>query len=120
MGAVCNVDPAALHPAVLALPAVTHVRGRLQDPAAATALAAWHAAGGGGGVELLVCDMCGDPVETAAVLRPALPLLRVGGLLVFTLKCAARGAAGVRAQTAAAVAALQAGPLEVAAGGAGV
>jgi hypothetical protein len=64
--------------------------------------------------------MCGDPVETAAVLRPALPLLRVGGLLVFTLKCAARGAAGVRAQTAAAVAALQAGPLEVAAGGAGV
>ena len=86
MARVAAVDPAELFPQVLALPNVTHCRCRAEDagPQLAAAL-------GGGGTDLLACDMNSHPAEVVPIVKQLLSELRPGGCLVFTLKFYGRG-----------------------------
>ena len=83
---VFAVDPGALDPAVLALPAVTHLRCQVQA-------VDWVGAAGSPcpGFALLACDMNGMDCRDEMRLMVALaPLLRSGALLVVTLKLPAK------------------------------
>lgn len=44
--------------------------------------------------DMLVCDACGEPRDTASWLAPAFALLRAGGICVLTVKCIKKGNKG--------------------------
>lgn len=80
MQLVVAVDPAALDPAVAALPNVTHVR-RTSHTAREAVLAVLA----GQQVELITCDMNTHPRHVVPLLAPLLDLLQPGGRCVLTL-----------------------------------
>ena len=86
MARVAAVDPAELFPQVLALTNVTHFRCKAEEAGAALADLL-----GGGGADLLTCDMNSHPAEVLPIVRQLLPQLRPGGCLVLTLKFFGRG-----------------------------
>lgn len=73
---VVAVDPAELDPRVAELPAVTHVRQRAEE----------YLAGATEPFDLVVCDMNLHPLEAAALVNQAAPLLPAGAPVVMTIK----------------------------------
>lgn len=89
---VVALDPADLGAAVLARPAVTHIRSLSEADGAVDAIrAALVRSTGVETADLLLCDANAAPGQTARALRPVIPLLRPGGLALVTLKCAHAG-----------------------------
>lgn len=83
VGAVVAVDPADMDAAVLARRGVVHVRA-LSDGAADAVRAALP---DGALADLLLCDANAAPKQAARALVPLVPLLRPGGVALFTVKC---------------------------------
>ena len=86
MDTVIAIDPAELHPTVLALKNVKHVRKMSQDAGAEIDQIV-----GDRCISLLSCDANRAPHGLAEMLFPALKYLKRGGLLVITLKFGRKG-----------------------------
>ena len=89
MRRVFAVDPAEMAPGVLGLRPVRHIpRSAAEAP---PAISAELAGLGAAQIDVLVCDVNAHGRDALALLTPLLPLLRPGGLLVWTLKCRGKG-----------------------------
>lgn len=91
MESVLSIDPANLHPTVLALKNVVHIKKMSQHAGAEI-----ESILGDRQVSLLSCDANRHPDRLGEMLAPALQYLQKGGLLILTLKFTARGENRVR------------------------
>mmetsp|Transcript_7423 Transcript_7423/g.24700 ORF Transcript_7423/g.24700 Transcript_7423/m.24700 type:complete len:618 (+) Transcript_7423:26-1879(+) len=82
IGSVVAIDPGALEPRVLALPAVEHLRTRFEE-ALPRLLERSRTSGP---YDLYCCDMNAPPAVATDLLLQALPLLRAGAVVVLTFK----------------------------------
>lgn len=91
MESVLSIDPANLHPSVLDLKNVIHIKKMSQNAGAEI-----ESILGDRKVSLLSCDANRHPERLGEMLAPALKYLQKGGLLVLTLKFTGRGENKVR------------------------
>ncbi len=77
-GSIIAVDPGALHPSVSSRPNVIHYRLLLQQ--AMPELLKF------GGCDLVVCDMCIEPLAIYGLIKQIAPVMARGAPLVLTLK----------------------------------
>jgi hypothetical protein len=87
MELVVAVDPAELHPDVLALPNVIHIKQQTQ--AATEGIIA--AIGQEKTIDLIVCDINKHPETMLIIIKPLLGMLRSGGMVILTMKYRGRG-----------------------------
>jgi 23S rRNA U2552 (ribose-2'-O)-methylase RlmE/FtsJ len=86
MKTVIAIDPAELHPSVISLENVHHIKKKSQDAGEdIDAIVKSNA------VSLVCCDANRHPFAIGDMLRPAIKYLKVGGLLILTLKFKGRG-----------------------------
>lgn len=78
---VWSVDPGLLDPGVLALPAVEHLKMKIED-----ALPLLTRKGVAGTIGLYCCDMNAPPAQAVKLFLRAVPLLRPGAAVVLTFK----------------------------------
>lgn len=86
MKTVIAIDPAELHPTVLALKNVQHVKKMSQEAGPEI-----EGIVGDGCVSLISCDANRPPYRLGEMLAPSLKYLKKGGLLILTLKFNGKG-----------------------------
>lgn len=86
METVVAIDPAELHPSVLALTNVHHIKKMSQEAGPEI-----NSIIGSRQVSLICCDANRHPYRLGEMLAPAVKYLKTGGLLVITLKFKGKG-----------------------------